>query len=147
MDAFRVLCGALVVLACFNLAQGLMFKPVDGEPCSDNIDCVQGCCLMTGYRHRRPSGVCQPMTQMGEYCAPGNRLRNYYGSRVYTYSCPCGGGLTCKPRWSSKLYGRSVMEDPKCMPPSMHPYILAMTGHNYNTYHYNRHNIPSVPAE
>lgn len=42
---------------------------------------------------------------------------------------------------------RSVMEDPKCMPPNMHPYILAMTGHNYNTYHYNRHNIPSVPAE
>ncbi|KAK4293798.1 hypothetical protein Pmani_033522 [Petrolisthes manimaculis] len=83
----------------------------------------------------------------GRVLRPGNRLRNYYGSRVYTYSCPCGAGLSCKPRWSSTLYGRSVMEDPKCMPETMHPYILAIRGHGYNVY--DRHNnvINIVPAE
>lgn len=162
-----------------------MFPPTPGDHCSDNIDCTSGCCLMTGRRHRRPTGVCQPLRQIGtgcdiytriaiistytcswgyhsnalmislllvrtsvislhcpftihlssplfsfllhsfprpsawnlhlpmplstgEYCAPGNRLRDFYGSRVYTYSCPCGAALTCKPAWSSKLYGVSL---------------------------------------
>lgn len=39
---------------------------------------------------------------------------------------------------------RSVMEDPKCMPANMHPYILAMTGFGRP---YNRHNTLDVPAE
>ncbi|XP_071543085.1 prokineticin-2-like [Panulirus ornatus] len=124
-----------------------MFRPTAGDQCSDNIDCASGCCLMTGHRHRRPIGVCQPLQQMGEYCAPGNRLRNYYGSRVYTYSCPCGAGLSCKPTWSSMLYGRSVMEDPKCMPETMHPYVLAMKGYGYNTYNRHTNFINIVPAE
>lgn len=36
------------------------------------------------------------------------------------------------------------MEDPKCMPVNMHPYILAMTGFGHP---YNRHNAYDVPAE
>lgn len=39
---------------------------------------------------------------------------------------------------------RSVMEDPKCMPINMHPYILAMTGFGHT---YTRHNTYDVPAE
>ncbi|KAG0730093.1 hypothetical protein GWK47_028976 [Chionoecetes opilio] len=92
-----------VVVMCLSLVQGLMFQPVGGETCSDNIDCVKGCCLMTGYRHRRPSGCVRPWH-----------------------------------KW------RSVMEDPRCIPTNVHPYILAMKGFRHS---YNRHNIHSVPAE
>lgn len=138
----------IILLLLVAIAQALMFPPTAGDSCSDNIDCTSGCCLMTGRRHRRPVGVCQPLRQIGEYCAPGRRLRNYYGSRVYTYSCPCGISLSCKPAWSSKLYGVSVMEDPKCMPETMHPYVLAMKGYGYNTIN-DRHSnsIDIVPAE
>ncbi|KAK7076062.1 hypothetical protein SK128_013923 [Halocaridina rubra] len=141
-------CIGLVLLLAVALVQGLMFPPSEGPPCSDNIDCSSGCCLMTGRRHRRPIGICQPLKAMGEYCAPGDRLRNYYGSRVYTYSCPCGVNLACKPAWSSRLYGLSVMEDPKCMPKAMHPYVLAMKGYRYNAINnWHSNAIDIVPAE
>nr|XP_053627827.1 colipase-like [Cherax quadricarinatus] len=150
MKLSGILCVVVVLVVVGVLtsgAQGLMFLPSLGDPCSDNIDCTSGCCLMTGHRHRRPIGVCQSLRQIGEYCAPGTRLRNYYGSRVYTYSCPCGAGLTCKPKWSSMLYGRSVMEDPKCMPETMHPYVLAMKGYGYNMNNRHTNSINIVPAE
>ncbi|CAL4170407.1 unnamed protein product [Meganyctiphanes norvegica] len=138
----------LTILATSGV-QGLMFPPEPGPSCADNIDCSSGCCLMTGRSHRRPVGICQPVRQMGEYCAPGNRLRDFYVSRVYTYSCPCAAGLTCKPAWSKKHYGMNVVEDPKCMPENMHPYVLHMKGDGYNTGGGGRHPnaVDIIPAQ
>ncbi|KAG7153292.1 hypothetical protein Hamer_G010587 [Homarus americanus] len=42
---------------------------------------------------------------------------------------------------------RSVMEDPKCMPETMHPYILAMKGYGYNINNRHANTINIVPAE
>ncbi|CAG0896930.1 unnamed protein product [Cyprideis torosa] len=82
----------------------LPLKP-PGYPCQDNEDCgfdtdhyrAIPCCLMVDVEHGRPVGICQPSLTLGELCAPGERLRDFYGYNVYQTSCPCHRGLRCVP--------------------------------------------------
>lgn len=34
----------------------------------------------------------------GESCAVGNRLRDFYGFKVFTFSCPCAERMVCRAR-------------------------------------------------
>ncbi|KAF2367644.1 Prokineticin domain [Trinorchestia longiramus] len=110
------------------LVQALMFPPSPGPDCRDNGDCDSDCCLMTRMRHRRPYGLCQPLPAVGDFCAPGDRLRDYSGWRVYTHSCPCRPGLECVPEWSRRFIALSVSQDPQCMPANLSAVELHVRG-------------------
>ncbi|XP_018021024.1 uncharacterized protein LOC108677318 [Hyalella azteca] len=107
------------VISEIFLVQALMFPPLPGPDCSDNGDCDTGCCLLLGLHHRTPQGVCQPLPAIGDYCATGERLRDYGGWRVFTHSCPCRAGLECVPEWSRRFVALSVSQDPQCMPANL----------------------------
>ncbi|CAG0919510.1 unnamed protein product [Notodromas monacha] len=87
--------------------------------CNDNVDCpVTGCCLMTGVENGKPTGVCQAIRGYGESCAVGNRMRDFYGFKVFTFSCPCGDKMECRARRKRFDKGVSLITDPTCLLPN-----------------------------
>ncbi|KAL7636244.1 UNVERIFIED_CONTAM: hypothetical protein RMT77_013001 [Armadillidium vulgare] len=134
----------LLVIAISPLVtKGLMFPPdtsYGNQPCTDNSICPSGCCLIISETFTGINGLCQSMGQFGQYCAPGNRLRNVGGSKMYSHSCPCQPGLDCKPLWVRHIHGMTVMQDPKCTPREISPSSPVMSRYLYNAF-------PEVPVE
>ncbi|CAG0878853.1 unnamed protein product [Darwinula stevensoni] len=104
-------------------ARYLGYEWAEGEACRENRECTRRgdtskCCVMTGIRHGKPVGLCQPIKRLGDVCSPGDRYRNFYGQGVYISSCPCAIGLECQPKRSFQYNMIQVIEDPECILPN-----------------------------